>query len=600
MQQYRSGDGVVLPADRGLSLILDEGVRLAPDRPVLSWQDAAGWRDVSYRQFAGHVRAVAKVLLAHGVAHGDRVAVLGRTSYEWAVVDFAVLSIGAVTVPIYPTASEQQVRHLLVDSAANWCFTETEEQRAQLDRIGGAALRVGSWPLAAVWAWRDADQDGPEDAEFDERRAKVRADDLATIVYTSGTTGMPKGCMLTHRNLYASSANTVEHTGDLFRTAAGEQAATLLGLPLSHVFGRTILIACLYGGTRTGLVAGIPELIGQFPVFRPSFLALVPYALEKIRKRVRVPAAGGAGVVDAEAERAAIEFGLASARGLPVDDGLRAAHAAFDEQVYSRVRASFGGRFQDVICGGASLDDSTAAFYGGIGVRILNCYGLTEAATAVTVNVPATNRLGSTGRPIPGTTVAIADDGELLIRGLNVSPGYWQGSPQPTDRDATQGGEGPWLHTGDLARLDDDGFLHITGRRKEILVTSGGKNVAPAPLEDRVRLHPLVSNCIVVGDGRPFVSALVTIDPAALAGWQASRGLAAGDGSFSHDPELLAEIQTAVDDANSLVSRAESIRAFRVLVTDFTVAAGQLTPSMKLRRNVIEADFAADIAAVYG
>ncbi|WP_131786802.1 AMP-dependent synthetase/ligase [Protofrankia symbiont of Coriaria ruscifolia] len=600
MLQYKSGDGVVLPADRGLSFILDEGVRLAADRPVLSWKNAAGWQDVSYRRFADHVRAVAKILLSHGAAHGDRVAVLGRTSYEWAVVDFAVLSIGAVTVPIYPTASEQQIRHLLVDSAASWCFAETDDQRIQLDRIGGSALRAGAWLLETVGAWREADQDGPEDAEFDDRRAKVRADDLATIVYTSGTTGTPKGCMLTHRNLYASSANTVEHTGQLFRSAAGEQATTLLGLPLSHVFGRTILIACLYGGTRTGLVAGVPELIAELPVFRPTFLALVPYALEKIRKRVREPAAGGVGVVDAEAERIAIEFGLASARGLRIDTDLHDAHAAFDEKVYSRVRASFGGRFQHAICGGASLDDSTAAFYGGVGVQILNCYGLTEAATAVTVNVPATNRMGSTGRPIPGTTVAIADDDELLIRGLNVSPGYWQGSPQPTDRDATQAGEGPWLHTGDLGRLDDEGFLYITGRRKEILVTSGGKNVAPTPLEDRVRLHPLVSNCMVVGDARPFVSALVTIDPVALSGWKASRGAEGEDDSWRHNPDLLAEIQTAIDDANSLVSRAESIRAFRVLATDFTVDGGQLTPSMKLRRNVIEADFAADIAAVYG
>ncbi|WP_322756383.1 long-chain fatty acid--CoA ligase [Frankia sp. Cas3] len=625
MQQYKSGEGVVLPADRGLSLLVDEGVRMNPDRCVLSRKTAAGWQDFTCRQFAGYIQAVAKVLLSHGVAHGDRVAVLGRTSYEWAVVDFAVLSIGAVTVPIYPTASELQMRHVLTDSGASWCFVETEAQQAQLRQIGGSGLRADVWLLETVEAWHDGDQDGPSalrglrspgapfdplDAEYDDRRGRVRADDLATIVYTSGTTGVPKGCMLTHRNMYASSANTVEHTGQLFRSVRGEQATTLLGLPLSHVFGRTILIACLYAGTRTGLLPGVPELIAEFPTFRPTFLALVPYALEKIRKRVREPAAGGVGVVDGAAERIAIEFGLARARGLAghVDAQLRDAHAAFDEKIYSRVRESFGGRFEYVISGGASLDDTTAAFYGGLGVEILNCYGLTESATAVTVNVAATNRMGSVGRPIPGTTVAIADDEELLVRGRNVSPGYWPGywpparepAVQPTEGDAVQAGDGPWLHTGDLGRLDEDGFLYITGRRKEILVTSGGKNVSPTPLEDRVRLHPLVSNCMVIGDARPFVSALVTVDGAALQTWLAGRETAPDDDSWRHDPDLVAEIQIAIDDANSLVSRAESIRAFRVLATDFTLDRGHLTPSMKLRRTVIESDFAADIAALYG
>ncbi len=630
MQQYKSGEGVVLPDDRGLSLLVDEGVRLNPDRCVLSRKTTAGWQDFTCRQFAEYVRAVAKVLLSHGVAHGDRVAVLGRTSYEWAVVDFAVLSIGAVTVPIYPTASELQIQHVFTDSGARWCFVETEAQRTQLRQIGGSGLRADIWLLETVEAWHDGDQDGPLDAAYDDRRGTVRADDLATIVYTSGTTGVPKGCMLTHRNMFASSANTVEHTGHLFRSARGEQATTLLGLPLAHVFGRTILIAGLYAGTRTGLLPGVPELIAEFPTFRPTFLALVPYALEKIRKRVREPAAGGVGVVDAAAERIAIEFGLARARGLAgqrrcdpgsvaspeadvpgsvaVDAELRDAHAAFDEKIYSRVRESFGGRFEYVISGGASLDDTTAAFYGGLGVEILNCYGLTESATAVTVNVAATNRMGSVGRPIPGTTVAIADDEELLVRGRNVSPGYWPGywppavepAVEPTERDAVQAGDGPWLHTGDLGRLDEDGFLYITGRRKEILVTSSGKNVSPTPLEDRVRLHPLVSNCMVVGDARPFVSALVTVDGAALQTWLAGRETVPDDDSWRHDPDLVAEIQIAIDDANSLVSRAESIRAFRVLATDFTLDRGHLTPSMKLRRAVIESDFAGDIAALYG
>jgi long-chain acyl-CoA synthetase len=292
------------------------------------------------------------------------------------------------------------------------------------------------------------------------------------------------------------------------------------------VFGRTILLSCVIAGTRTGLVAGVPELLAEMPAFRPTFLALVPYALEKIRKL-------GSKIID-----------------------------------------TFDPRFRYVICGGASLDDTTAAFYQGVGVEILNCYGLTEAATAVTVNAPATNRPGTVGRPIPGTTVGIAEDGEVLVGGANVSPGYW---PGPVD------GEPGWLHTGDLGHLDGDGFLAITGRRKEILVTNGGKNVAPAPLEDRVRLHPLVSNCMVLGDGRSYVTALITVDSAAN----------------PRDPQVVAEVQTAVDAANELVSRAESIRKFRIVAGDFTIEGGHLTPSMKLRRAAIEQHFATDIAALY-
>ena len=507
MKTSFSRNGFALAVDRGLYSVLEEGVRRDPDRPVLSRLSDGVWQDATYAEFTHHVRAAAGALAEHGVRQGDRVAILGRTSYAWAVADFAALALGAVTVPVYPTASEHQIRHVLTDSGAQWFAAETDDDAARLREAGSGKV----WTFAEIESWRTrpaADIDTP-----------VRAADLATIVYTSGTTGLPKGCLLTHANMYASSANTVLQTDWLFHRAAPEDAApaaTLLALPLSHVFGRTILLSCLIAGTRTGLVAGIPDLLPALPRFRPTFLALVPYALEKVRKL------GG----DL----------LAPARY--------------------------------VICGGASLDDTTAGFYADAGTEILNCYGLTEAATAVTVNAPATNRRGTVGPPIPGTTVAVADDGEVLVRGANVSPGYWPGSVE---------GDPGWLHTGDLGELDD-GHLRITGRRKEILVTSGGKNVAPTLLEDRIRLHPKVSNCMVVGDGRPFVTALITVDGAV-------------------SPE---ELQPVVDEANSLVSRAESIRAFRIVQGDFTVEAGQLTPSMKLRRAVIEEAYTADIAKLYG
>ncbi|MEU8782760.1 AMP-dependent synthetase/ligase [Streptomyces sp. NPDC048637] len=609
-----SRNGLDLPDEHGLFSVLDRAAAADPDRIALATKKETGWQHISIREFTEQVNSVARALLAHGVESGDRVAVLGRNSYEWVLADFAVLSIGAVTVPVYPTASEHQMRHVLTDSGASWYFAETLQDRDRLKAAGA----TGVWLMAEVHQWKVT---GHENA-LRERRHRVRADDLATIVYTSGTTGLPKGCMLTHRNMYASSANTVEQTGWLFRRAAEDpsagQAATLLALPLSHVFGRTILLSCLCGGTRTGLVPGIPELLAELPVFQPTFLALVPYALEKIRKRSRA-------LVDPAAEETAIAVGLAGAHGTTVDAAVAEAHQALDQDTFARLRESFGGRFRYVIAGGASLDETTAAFYSGVGVTVLNCYGLTEAATAVTVNAPGTNRMGTVGRPIPGTTVGIAEDGEVLVRGGNVSPGYWPSGQRKaagaaaTDSTATATGPlgpgtrgtgaagtaspaalaQPWLHTGDLGRLDDDGHLVITGRAKEILVTSGGKNVSPTPLEDRIRLHPLVSNCLVLGENRSYVTALVTVDRAVLAQWNTDHGLDLDGAGWTEHPALLAEIETAVEDANSLVSRAESIRRFRVLDSDFTVESGLLTPSMKLRRAAIEESFAADVAALY-
>jgi long-chain acyl-CoA synthetase len=508
-----SGPGRELAVDRGLHSVLRAGSRENPDRPLFRRRTESGWGEITHREFVRHVESVAGELLRRGVRRGDRVAILGRTCYEWACADFAILAIGAVTVPVYPTSSAHQIRHVLGDSGASWFFAETAED----------ALRLGAdtvWLFGELDSWRAG-----SGAEFDAHQDQVHAGDLATIVYTSGTTGPPKGCLLTHGNMYASSANTVLRTDWLFHRAAegsAEPATTALVLPLSHVFGRTILLSCAIAGTPTALLPGVPELLSELPAVRPTFLALVPYALEKIRKL-----------------------------------GLRDL-----------------GPLRYVISGGASLDDTTVAHYRELGVEILNCYGLTEAATAVTVNAPASNRAGTVGRPIPGTTVGIAEDGEVLVSGPNVSPGYW---PSPVDT------EPGWLHTGDLGRVDEDGHLVITGRRKEILVTSGGKNVAPAPLEDRVRAHPLVSNCMVVGDGRPYVTALITVDPSADA----------------TDPAVAEEVQRAVDEANELVSRAESIRRFVIVAGDFTVAKGHLTPSMKLRRTVIAQAYAADITALY-
>ncbi|PPK64907.1 AMP-dependent synthetase/ligase [Actinokineospora auranticolor] len=519
-----------------------------PARPVFSTRVAGDWVDVGHGEFVDRVREVAGALLAAGVAAGDRVAILGPTGVDWAVADFAALAIGAVVVPIYPTASAEQVRHVLADATPSVVFVVERARDVVLDLVDD---------LKRVWTLGERPEGTADPALFEQRRAAVRADDVATIVYTSGTTGTPKGCVLTHRNILHAAVNVVRLLPELF---LAEGASTLLFLPLAHVYGRVVQFGCAWAGTRTGLVGDAAELVGQLPVFRPSFLVGVPYVLEKIRKAVRQRP----GFADVEAELVAYGAAVRAGVDLPAPTG----------PAVDGLTALLGGRLRHMICGGASLDTSTLDFFTGVGLEVIGAYGLTETTSTVTMSAPTANRLGAVGRPVPGTTVAVAEDGEILVRGPHVSPGYWP--------DAT--GAPDWVHTGDLGALDADGYLRITGRRKEIIVTSGGKNVAPAPLEDRLRLHPLVSNCMVVGEGRSYVTALISVDPAVAEKWT-------GD--------VEAALQEAVDAANELVSRAESIRRFHVITGDFTIARGHLTPSLRLRRAAVEADFAAEIASLY-
>lgn len=543
-----TGNGFEPAADASLYAIVAEAAQRNPERHTLA---AGEDMPLTCAEFDTRVRALASALLDREVAAGDRVVILGRTSLEWALLDCAVLAIGAVVVPVYPTSSAVQIEHIMRDSGSRFFAAETGEDAERLVAAGAGEV----WSFGDIAGWAE----GPLRADLDERVARVTVDDLAMIVYTSGTTGLSKGCMITHRNMYVSAANTVRQTGALF------DGTTALALPLSHVFGQTMLFACLFGGARTHLLPGIPDLVPALARLRPTFLALIPYALEKIRKHCR-------SLLTEDAERDAVVTGLLLLTGgeatVPADHP---------------VAAALGGRLRYVISGGASLDDSTAGFYAAFGTVILNCYGLTEAATAVTVSAPETNRVGTVGKPIPGTAVAIASDGEVLVSGPHVSPGYWgaAGAQRPVD-------EAGWLHTGDVGELDD-GYLRITGRKKEILVTSGGKNVAPAPLEDRVRLHPLVSNCMVVGEGEAFVTALVTLDAERAAGWLLDHP--------GQDPAQ--EIRASIEDANSLVSRAESIREFRIVAGDFTVANGLLTSSLKLRRAAIAEAYSADIDQLY-
>ncbi|WP_432855212.1 AMP-dependent synthetase/ligase [Amycolatopsis sp. CA-161197] len=583
MQEYTVAPLVKPDEDEGLADVVHEKAAQVPGDVVFSRKAGDEWQDITYAEFGREVGEVAKGLLAAGIEAEDRVLVLGRTSYEWSVADFAVLSVGAVTVPVYPTSSAEQIRHIVADSRPSACFAETAEQSALIGEVAGEPVTGRCWLLGSSLGELAESGRVVADEEVDRRRAAVRADDLATIVYTSGTTGLPKGCVLTHRNVLSAAANVVELLHEVFRPTSGAPASTLLFLPLAHVYGRVTQFGCVWAGVRTGLVATPADLLGELPSFRPTFLVGVPYLLEKIRKAARV--------VIGEAQYAAVDA-AAVALGHARRHGSVAPEPTPDFlAVREKLRRLLGGRLEYVIAGGASLEPSTADFFAGLDVEVLGAYGLTEASSTVSMSAPGQNRPNAVGRPVPGTTVAIADDGEILVRGDQVFPGYWP------DGD---GASVPWLASGDVGLLDHDGFLHITGRRKEIIVTSGGKNVVPAPLEDRVRLHPLVSNCLLVGEGRPFVTALITLDGPALAGWAEADGVDCSAGVPTMDSRLLREIATAVDAANELVSRAESIRRFTVLPEDFSVQKGQLTASLRLRRHVIEEQFQAEIAALYG
>ncbi|MFF5032329.1 AMP-dependent synthetase/ligase [Nocardia salmonicida] len=582
VREYTVEPLVTMADDDNLANVVFRKAEADPSAVVFSRKTAEGWLDVGYDEFARLVLELAKGLVANGISAGDRVLILGGTSFEWSAADFAVLSVGAVAVPVYPTSSAEQIHHIVADARPSACFVETDDQRELIVTAAGQALRGRGWLLGSSLPALIEQGAAITDAEVTDRRQGVRADDVATIVYTSGTTGVPKGCLLTHRNIFAAAANVVELLDTVFRRTPADPASTLLFLPLAHVYGRVVQFGCVLAGVRTGLVATPAQLPAELPIFRPTFLIGVPYVLEKIRKAAR-QALGGDRYDTAEA--AAIAVGHARRRGEQPP-----ASAVIDAEIGKQWRGMLGGRLEHMVAGGASLEPSTADFFTGIGVEIIGAYGLTEASSTVSMSAPHANRAGAVGRPVPGTTVAIADDGEILVRGPQVFPGYWPDGGHPAEN---------WLATGDLGRLDEDGFLFITGRRKEIIVTSGGKNVAPAPLEDRVRLHALVSNCMLVGEGRPYVTALITVDPVVLARWAAEQGVDLSGGVPTDDARLLAELSAGVEAANRLVSRAESIRRFAVLAEDFSMEKGQLTASLRLRRAAIEADFDAVIASLY-
>ena len=582
------------PGD-SLALLPGRNADKDPQRVAFTVKEQDAWRDVTAAQFNHDVRALAKGLIARGLAAGDRLAIMARTRYEWTLLDFATWAAGGVPVPIYETSSAEQVEWIVKDSGTRFLVVETTRHEALAEEARGNLSG-----LEQIFVIDNGDLDtlvssgaDVSDDQLDERIAGQSRDSLATIIYTSGTTGRPKGCELTHDNFLGLAENTIAKLGNVLDK---DDASTLLFLPLAHVFARFIEVLAVTAGRRMGHSADIANILDDFQAFQPTFILAVPRVFEKIYNKANEQAtAGGKGKIFARAADVAIAWSEGQDTGkLPLK--VKVQHALFDKLVYSTLRAKMGNKVEYAVSGGAPLGTRLGHFFRGIGVTILEGYGLTETTAPATVNLPDKVKIGTVGPALPGVSLRIADDGEVLIKGINVLRGYHDN--EQATLDALQDG---WFRTGDLGELDADGYLKITGRKKEILVTAGGKNVAPGVLEDRLRAHPIISQCLVVGDGKPFIAALVTLDEEMLPGWAANNGLGTLTVEQARTNEtVLAEVQSAVDEANKAVSKAESIRKFSILGEDFTEDNGTLTPSMKLKRNVIMRDFEDDVEALYG
>ena len=588
---------IVPPApDDNITDLLERRVAETPDKPLFAVPDGDAWRDITAADFRTQVIALAKGFVAAGIEPGEKVGFLARTTYDWTLVDFALFYAGAVMVPIYETSSASQIEWILSDSGAIACLVESAEHAARLDQVrGNLPLIRETWQMQAGDLDRiaAAGADVP-DEEIERRRNLAKGADIATLIYTSGSTGRPKGCVLTHSNFVELSRNSAKSLREVVEVPG---ASTVLFITTAHVFARFISILNVHAGVKTGHQPDTKRLVEALGTFKPTFLLAVPRVFEKVYNSAEQKAeAGGKGRLFRTAAAVAVEHSRRLQEGEKIPFGMKVKFKLFDKLVYSKLRDAMGGRVVYAISGSAPLGPRLGHFFHSLGVTILEGYGLTETTAPATVNQPRNSKIGTVGPALPGVGVRVAEDGEVQVRGINVFKEYWR-NPEAT----AEAFDGEWFKTGDLGSFDSQGFLTITGRKKEIIVTAGGKNVAPAALEDPVRGNPIVGQIVVVGDQKPFISALVTLDPEMLPTWLANNGL---DGSMSlaeaaTHPAVRAEIQRAIDRANEGVSRAESIRKFTILDTEWTEASGHLTPKLSIKRNVILKDFADTIEELY-
>ncbi|PZE66613.1 MULTISPECIES: long-chain fatty acid--CoA ligase [unclassified Curtobacterium] len=586
--------GPVAPDHGSAARLLGDRVRLTPDRPILAQRHGDTWTTFTAAETLARVRGIAKGFVAAGLEPGAHVAILSRTRLEWTLVDFAVWTAGLVSVPVYETSSPDQVRWILSDSESVAIIVEQEEHARRVASIAPDLPSLGQHWTIDGGGLDDLTRLGEDvtDDELDARTANVHGHDDATIIYTSGSTGRPKGCVLRHDNFTA----TVEGASEAMPEVVADGASTLLFIPLAHVFARFIAAMSVSAGVLVGHEPDTKDLMRAVSTFKPTFLLAVPRVFEKIYNSAEQKAdLGGKGRIFRAAADTAVAHSEALATGrVPFLLGLK--FKLFDRLVYAKLRDALGGRVEYAVSGSAPLSPRLSHFFRSIGVLILEGYGLTETTAPATVNRARELRIGTVGRALPGIEVRIADDGEILIRGVDVFDRYWR-NDEATEHAFADG----WFRTGDLGRIDADGVLTVTGRAKELIVTASGKNVAPAPLEDGIREHPLIGQVVVVGEGKPFVAALVTLDREMLPGWCESRGItpALSGHEAAYDERVLSAVQEAIDAANGRVSRAESVRSFTILDTDLTEASGHLTPKLTIKRSVILKDFAADIDHIY-
>lgn len=586
--------------DSGLNTtdLLERQVAENPNNVLFGRQLTPGeWTDVSAASFREDVVAHAKGLIAKGIDTGDRVAIMAATRYEWTLLDFAIWYAGGITVPIYETSSPSQIAWIVEDAGVKLVFAETDSHAKAVDRA------ITQEKLDSVEHLLTIDSEDLNelrssggyiaDDEVESRRAAANLDDLSTIIYTSGTTGKPKGCELTHGNFVELSLNGTASLSE----AINSRSSTVLFIPLAHVFARFISVICVAAGARVGHTSDIKDLVDDLGTFKPSFLLAVPRVFEKIYNAAMMKAEGdGKGKIFQKAAQTAIDYSTAEQDG-KAGLGLKLKHALFDKLVYSKLRARMGGEVKFAVSGGSPLGARLGHFFHGVGLHVMEGYGLTETTAPLTVNTPTATKIGSVGQPLPGSAVKIADDGEILGKGVCVFRGY-RNRPDLADDTFTDDG---WYRTGDIGSLDDQGYLSITGRKKEILVTAAGKNIAPAQLEDQIRADAIVSQVVVVGDGKPFVAALITLDPETLPAWLQRQGIPEDTpmGDLIKNQTIIDHVQSVVDKANESVSRAESIRTFRLLEEDFTIDSGHLTPSMKIRRADVMKDYSEVVEDLY-